>query len=316
MNETLLTPYNRWTKLKNNKEFTEIPSYSINKSAPEDNFFTGRKVANKYYNNFLKCMKNSGEKINNYYFIEPSVGDGCFYDLLPEENRIALDIKPKKSEFIKANYLLWYPSEKKKYIVIGNPPFGVRGALALAFIKRSLLFADYVAFILPMSFYTNGKGSNMSRVNNGHLIHNELLGRGSFYFSDTLKKVDVSTVFQIWKKGIKKNIFLDYDVSEYVDIFTVCSSPARLCGLDKLEKYSCYIASTFYKDIRIVYNFEDVKYGSDYGIIIKKDKDKIMKILQNSNWKNYSSKATNNCNHLRMHSIKKCLYDNKIGKKC
>ena len=65
--------------------------------------------------------------------------------------------------------------------MVGNPPFGVRGAIALAFINRSLLFAEYVAFILPMSFHSNGKGSNMKRVQNGHLIHSEILENESFF---------------------------------------------------------------------------------------------------------------------------------------
>ena len=41
------------------------------------------------------------------------------------------------------------PDKKGKYIVIGNPPFGLRGNLALRFMNHSYDFADVIAFILP-----------------------------------------------------------------------------------------------------------------------------------------------------------------------
>ena len=41
------------------------------------------------------------------------------------------------------------PEKINKYVVIGNPPFGLRGQLALKFINHSYDFADYVCFILP-----------------------------------------------------------------------------------------------------------------------------------------------------------------------
>ena len=35
-------------------------------------------------------------------------------------------------------------------------------------------------------------------------------------------------------------------VSKHVDIFTVCSSPDRLCGLDKIGTYDFYVSSTYF----------------------------------------------------------------------
>lgn len=299
-----------WTNLKNTKKITELPHYAINKSLPEDTFFTDRDIAKLCFDKFNKKVKLD----SNYHFLEPSAGEGCFYDLLPKNKRMALDIMPRKSYIKKADFLKWYPKNNKKYIVIGNPPFGVRGAYALAFINRAFLFADYVAFILPMSFYTNGKGTNMKRVVGGKLIDNEILPSKSFYMPDTKESISVNTVFQIWKKGENKITMKDYDVSEYVDIFTVCSSPDRLCGLDKIGLYDCYISSTFYKNnIKIVKTFDEVKYGSGYGIIIKKNKRKVMSVLKDTDWVNLSSDATNHCKHIRMNTIRKALYKGGLG---
>ena len=315
METQLLKPFNQWTKLKNTREFTELPSYAINNVVPEDTFFTDKLVAKECFNTLLNTLSKNKKSIKNYTFIEPSAGEGCFYDLLPENKRIALDINPRKDYIEKTNFLTWYPAIQNNYIVIGNPPFGVRGALALAFVKRSLLFADYVAFILPMSFYSNGKGSNMLRVKNATLIHNEKLSRNAFYTPDTKKTVSVNTIFQVWAKGNKnKQVFTDYDVREYVDIYTCCSSPARYCGLGRGRKYDCFIASTFYKDnIKIVKKFNDVQYGSGYGFIIKQNKKEILKLLENTNWNAYCSDATNHCKHIRMYHIRKLLGNNGYG---
>lgn len=302
-----------WDGLLNTAEKTELPHYAVNASLPEDTFFTVRDIAEYCVNKFYKVCQEHNIDTNGYTFIEPSAGEGCFYDLLPK-NKIGLDVSPKNSRVKQADYLTWYPCKNGKYIVIGNPPFGVRGAIALAFVNRSLLFADVVAFILPMSFYSNGKGSNMKRVKGASLIHSEKLPSNAFYLPDTKESMSVNTVFQVWVKGIDQQVFTDYDVSEYADIYTCCSSPDRYCGLGRGRNYDCFLASTFYKSgLKIVNKFDDVLYGSGYGLIIKKKKREIMRLLNNADWLEYCSDATNHCKHIRMYHIRKFLGDNGFG---
>lgn len=300
-----------WDGLVNNKSKTELPHYAVNKSLPADSYFTSSETAQK-------CVDIAHRVIptGDYTYIEPSAGEGIFYDLLPIKNRIGVELHDRKRlEFEQADYLTWYPKENSNYVVIGNPPFGVRGAMALAFINRSLLFADYVAFILPMSFHSNGKGSNMKRVKNGHLIHSEILMGESFFSPDNNKEIKVNTLFQVWKRGEGKGIFPDYDISEYAEIYTTCSSPDRLCGLDKIGRYDFYVSSSFFgESLPTVYNFEDVKYGSGYGVILKKDKQAILNKIDNIEWNDYSSLATNSCKHIRKYGIEKCLFDLGYGK--
>lgn len=302
-----------WDGLVNNREITELPHYAVNETLPEDSFFTDRMIATHCYKTFHDVCKHHDINLTGYKFIEPSAGEGCFYDLLPPRS-IALDIIPRHDKIMQADFLKWYPARAHRYAVIGNPPFGVRGAMALAFLNRSLLFADLVAFILPMSFYSNGKGSNMKRVKGATLLHNEQLPADAFYMPETGKRVTIKSLFQVWKRGAGKAVFTDYDVSDYVDIYTCCSAPNRYCGLGRGRTYDCFISSTFYKDdLRIVDNFDDVLYGSGYGIIVKKDKQKIMRILRNADWTQYCSDATNSCRHVRMYHIRKLLGDNGIG---
>lgn len=304
-----------WDGLENTPLVTELPHYAFGKN-PEDPYYTRREVAEHCVEQFYKVCKAKKIGLQDYIFIEPSAGEGCFYDCLPTDRTIAMDINPRRKEVQQSDYLSWYPMNTEgKYVVIGNPPFGHRGAVALAFVNRSFLFADLVAFILPMSFFSNGKGVNMKRVINSTLIHNEYLDKDAFYEPGTGTPVSVNTVFQIWRKGKHKSAFVDYDVSDFVEIYTCCSAPSRYCGLGRGRNYDCFVASTFYgNDIRIVPTFEEVKYGSGYGMIIKKRRKTIMKILAKTDWIKYSTKATNSCRHIRMYHIRKALGDQGIGR--
>lgn len=299
-----------WDGLCNTREITELPHYAFNKQAPDDAYFTRRDVADHCMEKLRMICVEQGINLNDYFFVEPSAGEGCFYDCFPEGvEKVGIDINPKKPNFERADYLRWYPTNPdSNFIVAGNPPFGHRGALALAFVKRSFLFADLVAFILPMSFYSNGKGANMKRVEGATLLYNEPLQKNSFYEAETEVDVEVNTVFQIWRKGKHQSVFCDYDVSEYADIYTCCSSPSRYCGLGRGREYDCFIASTFYgNNIGIVSSFDEVKYGSGYGIIIKKNKKQILSALGKADWLEHSSVATNSCRHIRMFHIREAL---------
>ena len=299
-----------WDGLINDRTKTELPHYAVSKKLPADSYFTSSDTAKRCMSIVNKVLPDE-----EYNYVEPAAGEGAFYDLFPSDIKIGIELHDRKrEEFIRLDFLTWYPDQEKKYVVVGNPPFGVRGAIALAFINRSLLFADYVAFILPMSFHSNGKGSNMKRVQNGHLIHSEIMENESFFSPDTNKYIKINSLFQVWKRGIGKSLFPTIDVSEFANIYTVCSSPDRLCGLDKIGVYDFYVSSTFFgNSLHTVYNFDDVKYGSGYGIILKKCKNKIMEQIKNVEWNNYSSLATNSCKHIRKHSIEKCFYDLGFG---
>ena len=105
-----------WNGLKNDKSITELPHYAINKSVPEDTFFTDRRIAKRCFQSFLEIAKKNNIHTQNYHFVEPSAGEGCFYDLLPKRRRTALDIYPRKKYIKKANFLKWYPKQNKKIL--------------------------------------------------------------------------------------------------------------------------------------------------------------------------------------------------------
>ena len=108
-------------------------------------------------------------------------------------------------EVVKHDYLTYDLPTDKKNIIIGNPPFGHRGVVALNFINHSQN-ADYVCFILPMFFESKGKGSIKYRVKGFNLIHTERLPKNSFYTPLSNKNVNVKCVFQIWSKHHQTNV--------------------------------------------------------------------------------------------------------------
>ncbi|GHT14993.1 hypothetical protein AGMMS4956_14020 [Bacteroidia bacterium] len=287
-----------------------------------DQYFTKKELAGLLYQKTYDIIKNYEANMDDYTWLEPSVGEGCFFDLLPENKKIGVDISPLRNDIVKSDYLE-YKLPNKKIIAIGNPPFGHRGVVALDFINHSQK-AEYVCFILPMFFESKGKGSIKYRVRGFNLIHSERLPKNSFYVPATQKTVDVKCVFQIWSKNHKLD---DEEFSWYnnrhkepfgdiLKIYTVSLAKKRECGKQWIfdRKADCYISSTFHDKISIVNSFDEVKYKSGVAIVFTTENDEIKKtatqILENADWKKYGSLATNSCYHIGKSNIFHLLQDN------
>jgi len=285
-----------------------IPKWMKNKDFDLDQFFTKKEIAKKCIDDFLSFLKAKKEDVNNILFIEPSAGNGSFYFQLNVKEKIGIDIMPLHPEIKLQDFLTFNPPKtNKKIAVIGNPPFGYRSWMALQFMLHAAKFADYIGFILPMAFQSDGKGSPKFRVPM-KLVKTSLLPSNSFIdINGKTKKVNA--IWQIWEKG-KNNLVLDTDLSEFVEIFTVDLRKERLCGIKKMSQADCFIQRTYFNQPpKPVKDFKNVKYGCGYGIIIKKEKDRILQLLYEIDWNKYSNLATHNCRHISMYHIKKALID-------
>lgn len=69
---------------------SSLPWYAVNGKDPMDKLFTDRGVAAHCYDVFRRVAQDNGHDLSVCVLVEPSAGEGCFTDLLPE-NRIALD---------------------------------------------------------------------------------------------------------------------------------------------------------------------------------------------------------------------------------
>ncbi|WP_181882664.1 MULTISPECIES: SAM-dependent methyltransferase [unclassified Helicobacter] len=288
-----------------------------NKNNKFDEYFTKPEVAKALFNKAQKIISKY-ENIDKYTWLEPSVGDGCFYTLLPK-NKIGIDINESKFDILKTDFLT-YELPQKPLIVIGNPPFGHRGVLALEFIKHCV-GADFVCFILPMFFQSLGKGSVRYRVKDFHLLHEEVLPTNSFYLKSGKEK-DVKACFQIWSKNYKRDTseFSWYKQKEKEEpysailrVVTVSLAKNRECGKEWIfnKKANFYLSSTFFKQNAVVNEFESVKYKSGIAIIYNENapKKKLDELFLKADWLKYSSLATNGCRHIGKSHIFKLLKD-------
>ena len=169
-----------------------------------DQFFTKKDIARLCWEDISPVLGELTKKqIGELFFIEPSAGDGAFYDLLPvgEGHSIGIDIAPRREEFLARDFLTWNYAPcsvaRANIVVIGNPPFGKRGKMAVQFLNRAAEIADTVAFIVPVIFrkYFIHKQ-----------IHPELrwirsidLPRDAFWTAQK-KTYVVNTEFQVWTR--------------------------------------------------------------------------------------------------------------------
>ena len=275
-----------------------------------DQFFTTAEVARDCYAEMLRFLESKGETPSEFHFVEPSAGSGSFYDLMPQGRRTGVDIMPTRKEFVRNDFLSWKPREvaNRRHLVIGNPPFGYRAWLALAFVNHAAKFSDYVGMILPMAFQSDGKGSPKHRVEGMALQASRTLPANSFVDASG-KSVKVNALWQIWAKG--DNISAHrVSCSDWVDLFTVDQRKERLCGREKMAEADFFLERTYYRDHpSLVKSFSEVRYVCGYGIIIKKAKREITKYLRQVDWHKYSNLAAHNCRHISMYHIERALVD-------
>ena len=288
-----------------------IPQWIRGREVGLDQFNTVPEVATYCWRSFQDMLKKDGAVLKNYKFIEPSAGTGSFYNLLPSKRRIGIDVGKFNKEYKQKDFLTWKPNgtDDRPCVAIGNPPFGYRGWLALAFLNKTTEFCDYTGFILPMSFQSDGKGSPKNRVKKMTLLHSEHLS-GDIFIKPDGKKIQVNTLWQIWKRGEALPLPDLSLADEYIDLFTVDFRKERRCGMKKIDDCNIFLQRSYFNNPpKIVNDFSKVKYVCGYGIIIKKDKRRVEKILGKINWDNYNNLATHNVKHISMYHIKKALID-------
>jgi hypothetical protein len=142
--------------------------------------------------------------ISNYNtIIEPSAGNGSFSNKINHTNLISLDIDPENDKVIKMNWFDYTYDKKpdEKILVIGNPPFGNQGSLALKFIKKcDEINANKIAFILPKSFKKDTFKNKIPKYY--HLLSEIDISDNSFTLLN--ESYSVPSVFQIWERKDKE----------------------------------------------------------------------------------------------------------------
>lgn len=284
-------------------------------------FFTKKEVAKYCFESFSHFLQIHNINADDYIFIEPSCGDLSFYELMPKNSRIGVDLEYKNDEILCQNFLSFYPQNMhKKYIVLGNPPFGLRGNLALRFINHASEFADFIAFILPPLFDSDGKGSPKKRIKDYELVHSEKLPLDSFVYPNG-KAVEVATLFQIWAhKRVLANKTLNIEFNppktckEFIKIYSLSDGGTSSSTRNKAMLYKCdlYLPSTCFHSVskpqmQIYTDFEALPHRRGYGIVILKDKERVKRALKSVDWVQVSFLGTNSSLNLRTSLIEEAL---------
>ena len=149
---------------------------------PNDKYYTPKDLAKRLID--LTFEKIGKENITE--IIEPSAGNGSFSSQMECK---AFDIEPEAEGIKKQDYLQAFLGYKKGRLIIGNPPFGDSNWLIIKFWERSIEIADYIAFILPISFLNNN-----IRLYQFDLIHSEDLGEQEY------SGVNLHCCFNIYKR--------------------------------------------------------------------------------------------------------------------
>jgi hypothetical protein len=297
----------RWQELKDvpvhytfdlHKILSKEIDYSTFSSAAKDQFFTPATLAKHCWETFQKKVTLDAP----YTFIEPSAGDGSFMKVLPAGS-IGLDIEPRGDHIQKQDYLTWKPTDQtKKYIVFGNPPFGLRGHLALNFINHSYAFADYVCFILPQLFESDGKGSPRKRVKGYNLLHSELLT--AMFYSPDQQEVKINGVFQIWSKTIKNPAYeLTKPSEENMKVYSLSDGGTVATTRNKkmIGKCDIYLPSTCFgkENMKLYDSFDALPGKKGYGVVFFHDKDAMIAKAKRIDWSAVSFLSTNSAYNLR-----------------
>jgi len=200
-----------------------------------------------------------------------------------------------------------------RYIVFGNPPFGLRGHMALKFINHSGNFAEYVCFILPQLFESDGKGVPRKRVKGMNLIFSKKI-ESNFYEPDK-NEVKINTIFQIWSRDHKNS---EYDIKKYGDekmkIYSMSDGGTVSSTRNKnmIGKCDIYLPSTCFgnENMKCYDNFEDLPGKKGYGILFKEsdEKNELLNKMLNIVWNDVAFMSTNSAYNLRSSQIHTSMF--------
>ena len=119
-----------------------------------DQFYTKPEVATACWQHFTETLSTLNRSLSDLFFVEPAAGTGTFYELLPLQRRLGIDLIPKCDDVKSQDFfkVTDFPTAPRDTAVIGNPPFGKRGKLAIDFFNHAAHLADLIAIYCPCQF--------------------------------------------------------------------------------------------------------------------------------------------------------------------
>ncbi len=155
-----------------------------------------------------KCIDKVFELYDKTKFdliVEPSAGNGSFFNQLEFENKVGIDISPENENIVKMDFFDYHPpTHKNNILVIGNPPFGKVSSIAIKFFNHSSKWSNVIAFIIPRTFRRPSVQNKLNKM--FHLTYDEDVSTKPCCFSPQMM---VKCCFQIWEKKEFERPFID-----------------------------------------------------------------------------------------------------------
>ena len=239
------------------------------RTVEREEFYTRKEDAERLY---AEVIDRYGTDFD--FFIEPSCGMGAFLNLMPF-NKIGIDI------IFGTDFFTWeFP--KGRNIVIGNPPFGRKGKLAMQFLNRCSKHCEVVAMILPSIF---SKYTFINRVHPMmHLKYETTVTE--FDRPDEIGKgPKVNCVFQIWEKSTELRPKIVRHTS--CDDFDMIHRHYSRTSPDERERLKSYDFAISQIEGKIR-NCEDVTAGSVYFIKDNTSDKSVRSVMERVDFSNLS----------------------------
>jgi hypothetical protein len=166
----------------------------IQPDGPIDEFFTKPEVAAELFEKTIELVSDRPGFRDVTRWLEPSAGEGAFYNLLPKERRLGIDIAPKVPGVIQHDFLTFCDFGEHRYFSIGNPPH-TKGA-AVRFFNHAARVSSYIAFVVAESFARPSTHRKLDR--HFHLL--ATLPMPDMAFIHGGRDCSVPTIFQIWER--------------------------------------------------------------------------------------------------------------------
>lgn len=258
-----------------------------------DKFYTRKSVANKCYKQYKKIQQQAGLDLT---LLEPSAGDGIFLDIFQDNNEsyLALDISPEDSRIKKQDFFKF--KAKKKYCVIGNPPFGKRGLLALDFMNKAMELSPLVGFIVPKTFC---KYSIQKNINHNFMLVSEVDLKDCKYRTGE-KTTTINTLFQVWldRRQVDESKFVNNRIvsppptkHDDFELFLHNNTTKTLKYYDKdVYQWDFAVCRQGYYDYNsLIYDESELKNNVQY-MFIKANNRHALKILKKIDYEKLSKK--------------------------
>lgn len=157
----------------------------------------------QYYTNTAyaaACWESAKPFYKGQLMVEPCAGTGAFFNLMPEQNRLGLDLDPQFKDvgmLEGSNDFLKYDKGFDGAFVLSNPPFGFACSLAIKFFNHcAFLGADVIAFVIPKTFRKAHVINQLDK--NFHLVLDETSPEDAFVLNG--EPYHVPCCFQIWQR--------------------------------------------------------------------------------------------------------------------